>query len=180
MFKLSATEGVHDNRVIDYLKNQQQLQDGEDFIRKPDGMGMVDYSFPDMDIENFRYITIELKRNGVNLDLVDSQLTERKIMKLVDLITEAPTLEEINKPRWLTALKDMVDEWGEKTYNDDQHKWEQYILDVEALIETWETALDDEEIKRNKDASDMKNPDAALEDLSEQKLRSLIRKTLRK
>ena len=58
MFTLAVTAGVHDKRVIDYLKNQKELQEGEDFIRTPDegGEGTVNYSFPDMDEDNFRYL----------------------------------------------------------------------------------------------------------------------------
>ena len=34
MFRLAVPEGVHDNRVLDYLKNIKELQEAEHFDRE--------------------------------------------------------------------------------------------------------------------------------------------------
>ena len=151
MFHLAVTEGVHDKRVIDYLKNQKELQEGEDFIRTPDegGEGTVNYSFPDMDEDNFRYLVGQLKNNGVNLGLVDKQLTENKIMKLADLITEweeTPSQNQEEKPQLfppgengfvdiVQALEKVLNAWGKKYtagwYTDEKNRADDYKLDIQ-------------------------------------------------
>ena len=106
MFRLAVPEGVHDNRVLDYLKNQKELYEGEDFIREKDGEGLCDYIFPNMNEDNFRYIVIQLQNQGVTMIGVDTQLTEKKIMKLANLL-ENPTpysFDEMDK----TTEQDVV------------------------------------------------------------------------
>jgi hypothetical protein len=195
MFQLAVTEGVHDKRVIDYLKNQKELQEGEDFIRTPDkgGEGTVNYSFPGMEEDNFRYIAIQLKRNGVNLGLVDKQLTEKKIMKLADLIKEweeIPTNNSDEKPKLfppgengfvdiVQALEKLIDSWKSKYvggwYTDEKNRADDYQLDISELLEIYKDKVPN---TAKGEMGDYGEKDGA--HLNEQKVRKLIRKTLRK
>jgi len=107
---------------------------------------------------------------------VDSKLTEKKIMKLANLIKEfAPTTEEVNKPKWLEALKDYLKTWKRKEYKDDKHRGEEYYLDIQGLVEMWESTLEEE---KEKAAYDKTN--RMVSEDKNSKIRSLIRKTIRK
>jgi biotin-(acetyl-CoA carboxylase) ligase len=108
---------------------------------------------------------------------VDTQLTERKIMKLADLIKEAPNLDEEKKSKWLQALKNILQVWQTKQYADDKSKWEEYYLDIEDLVKSWE-----EETENDNDpySHDQQSPGIKTQiNVNESKLRSLIRKTIR-
>ena len=148
MFRLAVPKGVHDNRVNSYLKNKEELMETEDFQREADSEGLVHYVFPDMEEDNFRYIVIQLKNQVVTMIGVDSQLTEKKIMKLANLLNElAPTTEEKNKPKWLDALKKFLREWKIKEYRDDKHRAEEYYEDIKGLVEEWEKSLEEDVAK---------------------------------
>ena len=175
MFRLACPEGVHDNRVIDYLKNQKELIDHQDFQREPDGNGLVDYTFPGMDEDNFRYIVIQLQNQGVTMIGVDTQLTEKKIMKLANLLNElAPTTEENNKPKWLEMLKNRLKAWKTTEYNDDKTRGEMYYEDITTLVEEWEKDLEEDVQK----GAYNKTNGMVSED-KKSKIRNLIRKTIR-
>ena len=80
------TLGIPDRqkkRTLGYLK-----QNWIDFEEHPAMEGFFDVSFPGMDEDAFRDITIKLKQQGVTVIGADEVLTEKKIMKLTDLITE--------------------------------------------------------------------------------------------
>ena len=151
-------------RVLDYesqptIPYHANLQDD----------GFYLFTFPEAgDEDDFRAIVIKLKGEGVRVIGADAQLTERKIMKLTDLITEAPTLEEMENNPLLNALKRTVQSWSTKQYPNDKVKAEEFILDIEELIEDFE-----EEATMRSIAVDA--PDR----LQEQKLRELIRRTIR-
>ena len=175
MFRLACPEGVHDNRVIDYLKNQKELIDHQDFQREPDGNGLIDYTFPGMDEDTFRYIVIQLQNQGVTMIGVDTQLTEKKIMKLANLLNElAPTTEEKNKPKWLDALVKYLKEWKEKEYRDDKHRSEMYYEDIKALVEEWKKSLEEDVAKGAYDKTN-----GMVSEDKKSKIRNLIRKTIR-
>ena len=175
MFRLAVPKGVHDNRVNSYLKNKEELMETEDFQREADSEGLVHYVFPDMEEDNFRYIVIQLKNQGVTMIGVDSQLTEKKIMKLTNLLNElAPTTEEVNRPKYLEIMKKNLQTWKKTQYADDKTRAEMFYEDMKALVEEWEGELDANKgqgayDKTNKMVSENKN-----------KLRNLIRKTIRK
>ena len=175
MFRLAVPKGVHDNRVNSYLKNKEELMETEDFQREADSEGLVHYVFPDMEEDNFRYIVIQLKNQGVTMIGVDSQLTEKKIMKLANLLNElAPTTEEVNRPKYLDIMKKHLQTWKKTQYADDKTRAEMFYEDMKALVEEWEGELDANKgqgayDKTNKMVSENKN-----------KLRNLIRKTIRK
>ena len=161
------TLGIPDRqkrRTLGYLKQQQV-----DFEENPSMEGFFDVGFPGMDEEAFKNIVIKLKQQGVTTIGADEELTERKIMKLTDLITEAPTLEEMENNPLLNALKRTLQSWSTRQYPDDKTKAEEFILDIEELIEDFE-----EESTMRAIAVDA--PDGRLQ---EQKLRELIRRTIR-
>ena len=161
------TLGIPDRqkrRTLGYLK-QQFIE----FEENPSMEGFFDVSFPDMDEDAFRNIVMKLKQQGVTTIGADEELTERKIMKLTDLITETPTLEEMANNPLLNALKNTLQSWSIKQYPDDRTKVEEFTLDITELIEDFE-----EEISMRGIAVDA--PDR----LQEQKLRELIRRTIRK
>ena len=160
------TLGIPDRqkrRTLGYLK-QQFI----DFKENPSMEGFFDISFPGMDEDAFRNIVTKLKQQGVTVIGADEELTERKIMKLTDLLKEAPTLEEMENNPLLNALKRTVQSWSTKQYPNDKVKAEEFILDIEELIEDFEEEATMRSI--TVDAPDR---------LQEQKLRELIRRTIR-
>jgi len=160
------TLGIPDRqkrRTLGYLKQQYV-----DFEEKPSMEGFFDIGFPGMDEDAFRNIVMKLKQQGVTTIGADEELTERKIMKLTDLITETPTLEEMANDPLLNALKRTLQSWSVKQYPDDRTKAEEFTLDIKELIEDFE-----EEMSMRGIAVDAPNR------LQEQKLRELIRRTIR-
>jgi phosphoribosyl 1,2-cyclic phosphodiesterase len=157
------TLGIPDRqkrRTLGYLK-QQFI----DFKENPSMEGFFDISFPGMDEDAFRNIVTKLKQQGVTVIGADEELTERKIMKLTDLLKEAPTLEEIENNPLLNALKRTVQSWSTKRYNTDREKWEEFALDIEELIQDYE---EQQEYDRGFYTEGKKD-----------KIRKLIRKTIR-
>ena len=132
-----------------------------DTIDQEDGFYVFTFN---VGFEEFQDIVTLLQNNGVTTIGADDQLTERKIMKLTDLLKEN---EEFNPMESaddiIDRLKDYLAEWKEKEYKDDVDRWSQYALDIENLVEDYE---------ENK-LLDM--PDT---DIQEEKLRKLIRKML--
>ena len=191
MFRLACPKGVHDNRVITYLKNEKELIDHQDFQRDPDDEGLVHYTFPGMDEDNFRYIVSQLQNQGVTMIGVDTQLTEKKIMKLTDLIKEEaanpemsdyPNSYSADNSGWIpvSKLEQIRDEWNNKHqsgyYRDPQHRADEYMMDIEDMIDFWKSYYDNVEDKK---AKDMQGTNLPVASLAEQKLRELIRKTIR-
>jgi hypothetical protein len=173
MYQLGVSEGTQSKRVEKYLETKYMNLDYE---KRNDGDGFIMFMFPSLDEEEFRNVVFKLKRvDGVTLMGVDSQLTEKSIMKLANLINEfAPTTEDKRRPKWLEKLIDMDKIWKKKEYRDDVDKWTQYSMDLSDLIDAWEKELDDEEREREE-----KERTAGMEPISEQKIRKLIRKTIR-
>ena len=157
------TLGIPDRqkrRTLGYLK-QQFI----DFKENPSMEGFFDISFPGMDEDAFRNIVTKLKQQGVTVIGADEELTERKIMKLTDLLKEAPTLEEMENNPLLNALKRTLQSWSTKRYNTDREKWEEFALDIEELIQDYE---EQQEYDRGFYTEGKKD-----------KIRKLIRKTIR-
>ena len=160
------TLGIPDRqkrRTLGYLK-----QSWIDFEEHTAMEGFFDVSFPGMDEEGFRDITIKLKQQGVTIIGADEELTERKIMKLTDLIKEefSKNLNENEGENIIQALKMTLQTWENKKYADDKSRWEEYYMDIQELVDDFE------------EDSAMNTPTPP--PLAEQKLRKLIRKTLRK
>ena len=160
------TLGIPDRqkrRTLGYLK-QQWIE----FEESPSMGGFFNLSFPELDEEGFRNIAVKLKRQGVSILGADEQLTERKIMKLTDLITEIPNLDETYDMKILGELKRILKVWNTKAYASDKDRWEEYYLDIEELVED----VEENETMNTPSPSQLAN-------LSEQMLRKLIRKTIR-
>ena len=162
------TLGIPDRqkrRTLGYLK-----QNWIDFEEHPAMEGFFDISFPGMDEDAFRNIVMKLKQQGVTVIGADEVLTEKKIMKLTDLITEdfSKNLDESDSDSLIQALKNTLQVWQSKQYADDKSRWEEYYMDIDELVTDFE-----EEI-----AMDTPAP-SQLASLQEEKVRKLIRKTLR-
>ena len=126
------------------------------------------FNFPNVDEFDFKDIVLLLKRNGISTIGADDQLTERKIMKLTDLIQEKFTSnvnENDESFKLINALKRTVQSWSNKQYPDDKTKAEEFALDIEELIEDFE---EQQEYNRGFYTEGKKD-----------KLRKLIRKTIR-
>jgi hypothetical protein len=132
--------------------------------------GFFDISFPGMDEDAFRNIVMKLKQQGVTVIGADEKLTERKIMKLTDLITEdfSKNLNESEALDIITALKNILQVWQNKTYADDKSRWEEYYMDIDELVTDFEEER----------AMDTPVP-SQLASLQEQKVRKAIRKMIR-
>ena len=159
------TLGIADRqrrRTLGYLK-QQWI----DFEENPSMEGFFDLSFPDMDEDTFRNITMKLKQQGVTIIGADEVLTERKIMKLTDLIKEdfSKNLDESDSESIIMALKNTLLVWQNKKYADDKSRWEEYYMDISELVDDFEeqTSYDKGFYTENKKS----------------KIRNLIRKTIR-
>ena len=162
------TLGIADRqrrRTLGYLK-----QNWIEFEESPSMDGFFDLRFPGMNEEGFRDITTKLKQQGETIIGADEELTERKIMKLTDLIKEefSKNLDENDADTLIQALKQTLITWETKRYADDKSRWEEYFMDIQELITDFEEET----------AMDTPAP-SSLANLQEQKVRKLIRKTIR-
>ena len=155
-------------RATTVLQNEPAEPINHDVVKQDDGFYL--FNFPNVDEFEFKDIVLLLKRNGVTIIGADDQLTERKIMKLTDLITEdfSKNLDEQEGDSLITALKNILQVWQTKQYADDRSRWEEYYMDIDELVQDFE----EERMMNTPAVSDLAS-------LQEQKLRKLIRKTLR-
>ena len=82
-------------------------------IKQDDGFYL--FTFPDADEIEFRDLVDLLKRNGITTIGADSQLTEKRIMKLADLIRPLHEEEEKGK-KGAEAARKLIAKLREKTY----------------------------------------------------------------
>ena len=162
------TLGIPDRlkrRTLGYLK-QQFIE----FEENPAREGFFDVSFPGMDEDGFRSIVIKLKQQEVTVIGANEVLTERKIMKLTDLIKEefSKNLNENDGDTLIMALKNILLVWESKKYPDDKTRWEEYFMDIQELIEDFEE-------EKSMDTL----PPSQLANLQESKVRKAIRKLMR-
>ena len=152
-------------RTLGYLK-----QNWIDFEENPGMEGFFDLSFPGMDEDAFRNIVMKLKQQGVTVIGADEKLTEKKIMKLTDLINEefSKNLDEHEGDSIITALKNILQVWQTKQYADDRSRWEEYYMDIDELVSDFEEER----------AMDTPSP-SQLATLQEKKVRKAIRKLMR-
>ena len=134
-----------------------------DVVDQDDGFYL--FSFPEMDEYDFRDVVRLLKNNGITTLGADEQLTERKIMKLTDLLKEqqgSNRMESVDDI--IDALEKILETWETKEYESDKSRWENYYLDIEELVEDF------------KENASIDRPDT---DLQEQRLRKLIRNIIK-
>jgi hypothetical protein len=141
--------------------------------------GFYLFSFPEVEDEyDFRKIANKLKSEGIRIIGADTQLTEKKIMKLADLITEdfSKNLDESESDSIIEALRDILKIWQRKQYVDDKSRWEAYYMDIEELVQDFE----EERAMDTPAASDLPPISSKFtEPLAEQKVRKVIRKLIR-
>ena len=92
------TLGIPDKqkrRTLSYLSNQYPSKTGEyiDYEISDSDDGFFQLSFPGMDEDKFRDIVMKLKREGISTIGADTQLTENKIMKLINLVPLKESLQ---------------------------------------------------------------------------------------
>ena len=154
------------------------------------GDGFYLFSFPEADEYDFRDITKLLKNNGITTIGADDQLSERKIMKLTDLLNEQyddpyPDGNEGNPEEHpiITKLKETLELWRKPTYQggiDTCERSNQYDIDIQNIVEEFtdpDFAPGDRSGQMSDDEADelMTKGDY----LQEQKLRKLIRKMIK-
>ena len=128
------------------------------------GDGFYLFSFPEMDEYEFKDIVMLLKNNGITTLGADEQLSERKIMKLTDLLKENEEFNPMESADDIIAvLEKILETWETKEYASDRERYEHYYLDIEDLVTDYKENL----------TLDM--PDT---DIQEENLRKLIRKML--
>ena len=96
-------------------------------VKKQDD-GFYVFKFPGVDERQFKSIVELLNANGITTIGDDEVLTERKIMKLTDLLKETPGYNEEQPNRMETAddiiskLKQILELWEKKEYKSDQDR----------------------------------------------------------
>ena len=152
--------------------------------------GFYLFSFPEMDEFEFQEIVELLNQNGVTTIGADNQLTEKKIMKLTDLLKEQYNQSypndygDIGEGDLIQRLKLTLESWRKPTYRggglDTCERSSQYDLDIEELIEEFI----DPEFKSSDDRASNLSDEESDElitkgDIQEQKLRKLVRKIIK-
>ena len=169
-------------RTLGYLK-QQWI----DFEVQPSMDGFMDLIFPELDEEGFRDIVNKLRQQGVTIIGADSQLTEKKIMKLAKLLNEQFSVEDDTTSQGFNSntakdiiidLKNMLETWETKSYSSPEERYEEYFMDVQELVNQYETEMSPDGQMSDEEAMDGIMHDAP--DLYEQKIRNKIRKEINK
>ena len=143
--------------------------------------GFYLFSFPEVDEFEFQDIVINLQNNGITTIGADDQLSERKIMKLTDLLKEQESPEENDI---IDKLKDILETWRNTEYRGGGlevcERAAQYDLDIEELVEEF-TDPDFMSGDRSGNLSDDEADELMTKGdyLQEQKLRKIIRKMIR-
>ena len=113
--------------------------------------GFYVFSFPNVDYHDFKDIVLLLKRNGITTIGADEQLSEKKIMKLANLLKEESPAEN----NFIDDIK-MALEKNRELFNNPMFR------KISDIIKNYEIGGDEERM--------MNTPS-----LTEQKLRKLIR-----
>jgi len=104
----------------------------------------------DVDYDGFKDVVILLKKNGISTIGADDQLTERKIMKLTNLLeqrsipiagmedTKSKGFGNDNKIKSIDqvvqVLTNILKTWETKEYNSPTERYEEYYMDIEDLV----------------------------------------------
>ena len=182
------TLGIPDRqkkRTLGYLK-----QNYINFEEHPSMDGFFDVRFPELDNEGFADIVNRLKQQGVTIIGADSQLTERKIMKLAKLLNEQFNLEDDTSSQGFESdmakdiimdLKKMLNTFSTKKYDSPEQRYQEYFDDIQQLVDEYESQMDPGHSGAMSDDDAMK---AAMYDapdrIFERKIREKIRKEINK
>ena len=112
MFALGIPERQY-RRTTQVLGPYMSTPTNYDAIKQDDGFYL--FTFPDADENEFRNLVDLLKRNGITTIGADSQLTEKRIMKLADLIKPLHEEEQKGK-KGAEAARILIAKLREKTY----------------------------------------------------------------
>jgi hypothetical protein len=100
------------------------------------------FMFPSVDEFGFRDIVKKLKLNGITTIGADDHLTERNIMKLVDILNEQESPQDNDNLEdaqgIIDKLNNILSLWQTKKYETDKQRWEEYYLDISELVQDWE------------------------------------------
>ena len=112
MFALGIPERQY-RRTTQVLGPYMSTPTNYNAVEQDDGFYL--FTFPDADENEFRNLVDLLKKNGITTIGADSQLTEKRIMKLADLIKPLYEEEEKGKKGYEEARK-LIAELKEETY----------------------------------------------------------------
>ena len=153
MFTLGIPERQY-RRATQVLSNSRNKPIDYEERKQEDGFYM--FRFPGVDYDEFKNIVLLLKGNGVTTIGADAQLTERNIMKLVNLLKEESPAEN----NFIDDVK-LALEKNRDLFNNPMFKT------ISDIIKNYEIGGDEERM--------MNAPN-----ITEQKLRKLIRDEFKK
>jgi hypothetical protein len=107
-----------------------------DVVKQDDGFYM--FSFPEVDKYEFKDIVLLLKNNGITTIGADNHLTEKKIMKLMNILKEQ---ENIDENTIIDKLKETLVSWEQPKYKggiEGCEKSNHYFEDIKDIIENYE------------------------------------------
>ena len=142
-----------------------------DTTKQDDGFYM--FSFPEIDEYEFKDIVLLLKRNGITTIGADETLTERKIMKLTDLLKEQPSPDENNL---IDILKDRLEKMEDPQYRgglEGCEKSNHFLEEIREIIEDYEEGMGMDAIAVGADDAKDFSP------MQERKLKRLIKRTIK-
>jgi hypothetical protein len=108
------------------------------------------FKFSNINEYEFKDIVLLLKNNGITTIGADHQLTEKKIMKLVDILKEQGEFTDNSNEKIegiIDKLRSILRGWQTKQYNNDKERWEMYYLDIQELVEDYEDELSNIKLK---------------------------------
>ena len=122
-----------------------------DMVKQDDGFYL--FSFPEVDEYDFRDIVMLLKSNGVTTIGADDTLTEKKIMKLTDLLKEQGSPDENNI---IDQLKLALKRWEEDKappYDrlDSCKRSDHYFEDIKDIVDDYEEQSAEDSIAMGSD-----------------------------
>ena len=141
-------------RTTQVLSNESDKTIEYSAVKQDDGFYV--FSFPNVDYHAFKDIVLLLKRNGITTIGADEQLSERNIMKLVNLLKEESPAEN----NFIDDIK-MALEKNRELFNNPMFKT------ISDIIKNYEMGGDEERL--------INTPS-----LTEQKLRKIIRDEFKK
>ena len=156
MFTLGIPERQY-RRTTQVLSNSRSKPINYEEHKQEDGFYM--FRFPDADYDEFKDIVLLLKRNGITTIGADEQLSEKKIMKLANLLKEESPAEN----NFIDDIK-MALERNRELFNNPMFR------KISDIIRNYEMGGDEDRM--------MRMPD--LNKITEQKLRKLIRDEFKK
>ena len=141
-------------RTTQVLSNESDKTIEYSAVKQDDGFYV--FSFPNVDYHAFKDIVLLLKRNGITTIGADEQLSEKKIMKLANLLKEESPAEN----NFIDDVK-MALEKNRELFNNPMFKT------ISDIIKNYEMGGDEERL--------INTPS-----LTEQKLRKIIRDEFKK